>query len=469
VQKLHPCKRLSTDIVLWLSRFYIDSVFLTNVPSIKLNTMFGETDTACPSSRDPFSYPDSDLSPVHTIFSSGSSWDLSTPTSCPESLSSTDSDDMSFSIPTYPNPNATWYEFSPMPEVSQDGIPDFLDQNMLFMGSTSNIYSDQSMIQYNNFGTYAEPTFEQFDMQYNNFGTYAEPTFEQFDMQYNNFGTYAEPTFEQFDMQYSIQDGPAAMELDMYSPMPALLSPSLSTNFVVPSQTTFASTYDVHSPLVEIKPLPVSSSASNYELESITRSLNGSDKVQMESSDTSKSSSTTRCRSSPARKSVVESLQTAFNLQRLQSEKPGMRQLRRQRTRGSSITLPPVSRHIRVQNKAIKKCEWPGCNGRFQRQEHLKRHEKTHIEAKTYMCQFCDRQFGRSDNLKSHTRLHTNPSKKSSRTQYFPRALEVYEEMSRKPRKSVDSSAGDNLGKLSFRPRGHKLLMMTHGDTGHHP
>ncbi|KIM96462.1 hypothetical protein OIDMADRAFT_87620, partial [Oidiodendron maius Zn] len=52
-------------------------------------------------------------------------------------------------------------------------------------------------------------------------------------------------------------------------------------------------------------------------------------------------------------------------------------------------------------------CEWPGCNGRFQRQEHLKRHEKTHMNAETYICRFCNRPFGRSDNLKSHTRLHT--------------------------------------------------------------
>jgi zinc finger protein BrlA len=394
-------------------------------PTLKhlLNTMFGETDTACPWTSDPFSYPDSDLSPVHTMFSLGSSWDLSTPTSCPESLASMESDDMSFSTPTYPNPDGTWDELSPMPEASQDAIPAFLDQNMLFTFSTDQMFSDQSMIQY------------------------------------NNFGTYAESTFDQFDMQYSIHDGLAAMELNMFSPMSHLLSPSLSTNFVVPSQTTLASTYDVHSTLLEIKPQPVSSSASNCELESIMRSLDSSDEVEMKPFDTSESGSTTSCGSSLEQNSMEESLQSSLNLQRLQSGKPGMRQLRRQRTRSSSIALPAVSSHIRVQNRAIKKCKVAGCNARFQRQEHLKRHEKTHFEERVYICQFCDRKFGRSDNLKSHTRLHTNPSKKSSRTLYFPGALDVYEEMSRKPRKFAGSSAGDkrqeshNSGKLSLRPR----------------
>ncbi|KAH8599501.1 hypothetical protein B0O99DRAFT_466484, partial [Bisporella sp. PMI_857] len=52
-------------------------------------------------------------------------------------------------------------------------------------------------------------------------------------------------------------------------------------------------------------------------------------------------------------------------------------------------------------------CPWDGCNKRFQRQEHLKRHERTHSGTDYYPCPFCEKIFGRSDNKKSHVKLHT--------------------------------------------------------------
>lgn len=54
------------------------------------------------------------------------------------------------------------------------------------------------------------------------------------------------------------------------------------------------------------------------------------------------------------------------------------------------------------------------------------------MESAVYYCQFCpvnkQKHFcNRRDNFGSHLRLHTNPSKgKSSRTQYFPGAVEAY-------------------------------------------
>ncbi|PMD59446.1 uncharacterized protein K444DRAFT_510609, partial [Hyaloscypha bicolor E] len=52
-------------------------------------------------------------------------------------------------------------------------------------------------------------------------------------------------------------------------------------------------------------------------------------------------------------------------------------------------------------------CPFEGCTKRFVRQEHLKRHERTHTQEDSYPCQFCQRPFGRPDNLKSHIKLHT--------------------------------------------------------------
>ena len=253
---------------------------------------------------------------------------------------------------------------------------------------------------------------------------------------YSTLTGYDEPAYDSFDIQSSIQNAQTSLDLDIYSQMSSIGSPSVSMNFVVPSQTTFAERYDLQTPLRELKPLPVSSSDSSNGHNAIIYPPDDDDKFRMMPP---RSCPAPRLRPSPTRKPVFESLQTSLDLQSASTDKYGMRHLRKQRARRGSNTVPTVPSHVRIQNKAIKKCEWPGCNGRFQRQEHLKRHEKTHINAETYICQFCNRPFGRSDNLKSHTRLHT---KKTPRTQYFPEALEVYEEMSRKPRKARDSTPG---------------------------
>ena len=50
------------------------------------------------------------------------------------------------------------------------------------------------------------------------------------------------------------------------------------------------------------------------------------------------------------------------------------------------------------------RCTEPGCKGRFKRQEHLKRHMKSHSQARPYVCWVpgCHRAFSRSDNLNAH-------------------------------------------------------------------
>lgn len=329
---------------------------------------------------------------------------------------------MSFSKSVYLNPPGMQDEFSSMPQLTPDAMPLFMDSNMLFPYSTSKKLSDHSI------------------------------------MEYSDFSGYDGSTYESFEPQQSVRDALPSLELDLYSPIACLISPSLSMNFVVPSQITFANSYDAHSPLHETRSLHAGSPGSTYEHDSMTHSPRSKDDFHMITSEDRASSSMSQSRSSTSHKPVFEPLPSSLDVQRLQPARPGMRQLRKQRMRRGSA-LAAVPSHIRVQNKAIKKCEWPGCNGKFQRQEHLKRHEKTHINTETFVCQFCQKPFGRSDNLKSHTRLHTNPGKKSSRTMYFPGALEVYQEMSRKPRKSVDLSSSDSKkeqdtsSRLSLRPR----------------
>ncbi|KAJ5586567.1 hypothetical protein N7450_006354 [Penicillium hetheringtonii] len=74
--------------------------------------------------------------------------------------------------------------------------------------------------------------------------------------------------------------------------------------------------------------------------------------------------------------------------------------------------LPAVIKQVQF------KCKEPGCKGRFKRQEHLKRHMKSHSKEKPHVCWVpgCHRAFSRSDNLNAHyTKTH---SKRGGRNRY---------------------------------------------------
>lgn len=74
--------------------------------------------------------------------------------------------------------------------------------------------------------------------------------------------------------------------------------------------------------------------------------------------------------------------------------------------------LPSIIKQVQF------RCQEPGCKSRFKRQEHLKRHMKSHSKEKPHVCWVpgCGRGFSRSDNLNAHyTKTH---SKRGGRNRY---------------------------------------------------
>jgi len=50
------------------------------------------------------------------------------------------------------------------------------------------------------------------------------------------------------------------------------------------------------------------------------------------------------------------------------------------------------------------KCQF--CDKKYKRSEHVRRHEKIHLNIRDYSCTFCPKTFSRSDNLQCHLRVH---------------------------------------------------------------
>ncbi|KAK8130451.1 hypothetical protein PG999_002831 [Apiospora kogelbergensis] len=81
--------------------------------------------------------------------------------------------------------------------------------------------------------------------------------------------------------------------------------------------------------------------------------------------------------------------------------------------------------------KAVHMCDFPGCEKQtaFKRREHLRRHQNTkHGLGVEVACEFCDKRFNRRDNWRQHLRLHTEPNRPMTRTDYNENAVRKYEE-----------------------------------------
>ena len=309
--------------------------------------------------------------------------------------------------------------FCNMSSMTQEMLSGFQDPNMNFSGK---LPPDQATIGYNDFSTYVGPTS-------------------------NSFGNHSQMSL-----------GPRPFDSDLYSPITEL-DHSPTENFVVPSQTTFTKTFDTNSPMRPVTSLqfdiqyddPIPDYDSSFEIDN-----SPNDEILeylIPSYNESKSLSTTPSRPPAFQQQFLESLRTSTVLHVIQEQTKAEKQTQPARNTRRQIKKERqetgVSNGIRVSKLPMAKipCKWPGCVRKFSRQEHFKRHERTHFNLESFPCKFCARPFGRTDNLRAHVRLHGLPTKKSSRTQYHPDAMEEYESMTRKSRKSRDIKTEEILGK----------------------
>ncbi|KAK9720799.1 hypothetical protein K7432_003901 [Basidiobolus ranarum] len=68
----------------------------------------------------------------------------------------------------------------------------------------------------------------------------------------------------------------------------------------------------------------------------------------------------------------------------------------------------PVRKSSLPQPEKVHACTVMGCEMRFKRLEHLKRHHRVHTMERPFSCPFpgCGKTFSRQDNLRQHTRTH---------------------------------------------------------------
>lgn len=305
-------------------------------------------------------------------------------------------------------------------------------------------------------------------------------------------GLGSQLTCDTFQANQSMSFEPPDLTLDLYSPDSIMDASPVSEDFVIPSQTTFMNTYDLQSPMVTAKSLhfemsyesPQSEFDPNFAIDEVLDTSNmGYYDMPPQQESMSSSPAPTPTRAS-IRPSVYRPPPSVAALQRIQGDDAEEQRRIRYRlikddavyrnTRHNDPGNGPAAKFKRIKRQAKdlmleghpgirmvrgprKECTYEGCTGKFQRQEHLKRHEKTHQRnADIFPCLFCPKTFGRSDNLKSHVKLHTYPpdsQKKSRRTAYKEGALEEWQRMDRKRSKTSVAHEHDNL---AIRSRGIK-------------
>ncbi|CAD6588741.1 MAG: hypothetical protein CYPHOPRED_004511, partial [Cyphobasidiales sp. Tagirdzhanova-0007] len=88
----------------------------------------------------------------------------------------------------------------------------------------------------------------------------------------------------------------------------------------------------------------------------------------------------------------------------------------REMNRRRSIPSPVI---LTGANTKLHPCDFEGCDRKFKRLEHKRRHERSHTQEKPYGCDVagCGRYFSRSDNLTQHKRTHKRPGRTQKVTQ----------------------------------------------------
>ncbi|KAF2715783.1 hypothetical protein K504DRAFT_365482 [Pleomassaria siparia CBS 279.74] len=80
----------------------------------------------------------------------------------------------------------------------------------------------------------------------------------------------------------------------------------------------------------------------------------------------------------------------------------------------------------RVEKSGFR-CDWVDtesglrCKKLFKRQEHMKRHNRTHVENREHSCMICSKLFNRNDNCRDHYYTHVKkPGKKDGQNKKMP-------------------------------------------------
>lgn len=98
---------------------------------------------------------------------------------------------------------------------------------------------------------------------------------------------------------------------------------------------------------------------------------------------------------------------------------------------------------VPVEPRAPERNSCPVCPSRgFKRDEHFKRHLRTHLEERKYVCELCPRMFNvnRMDNIITHVKHHAEPDSRGKKIKYFPRAVAILDKLRQKrPRTRKES------------------------------
>ncbi|KAF4629591.1 hypothetical protein G7Y89_g8554 [Cudoniella acicularis] len=272
--------------------------------------------------------------------------------------------------------------------------------------------------------------------------------FQDQEMSFSENRGFPEGCLAGFDFDSLLTQAPS-LNLDSCSSDSFAESSPTSADFVVPSQTTF-DVFNMQSPLQQVNSMHIDLQYTPDEYMGefvLSNSPGGSLKHYPLCPDhpySDNSSPTTPIRPSSFRSPISEPLASSAALHQVQFKtefKPEFKTepdqnnespTQNRRSSADCTQRKKIKReardcilpnNIKYQRQAAKRCKFLGCDKKFQRSEHLKRHEKIHYDCEILPCPFCPKTFkNRADNLMSHMKIHAKPKKKAGRTDYFPEA-----------------------------------------------